>query len=165
MALERKPIVGIKQWDALIDKVETNETAATTNASDITTLEGNNPVVTIQTSVDASAGGTAETTAIATIPADSLLLNVTAVTTAAFDGDATTTAEVGIAGNIDAYIDTVDLDVSTLDTQASSLGGTTNDVKVAQYLDAETGIIATWTNTASSTAGTINVIVTYIPLA
>jgi hypothetical protein len=160
-----RPVKATKIWDEIIVQVDANESAITTLQSDVTTLE-TNATKTVVTDVDASAGGTAETTAIATIPANSLLLNVTAVVTTPFDGDATTTAEVGIATNADAYIDTSDFDPSAgAGTQASSLNGATNDVKTAQYLSAETDIIATWTNTASMTAGEVKVIVTYVELA
>lgn len=122
--------------------------------------------ITILTTVDSSAGGVAQETNCALIPADSILLNVTAVVAAAMNGDTTKTLEVGVTGNIDAYIDSTDFDPSAAaDTYASSLNGTTNDVVTPQWLAAETQLIATWTNTASASAGSTLVYVTYIPLA
>jgi hypothetical protein len=112
--------------------------------------------------VDCSGGGTAETEDIVVLPAGSTILEVIVHTTEAFDGDATTTFEVGIAGNIDNYVDTVDFDVSTLNTFVSMTGGTTNDNKVPEVVAAETTIIATWTNTANMTAGKVKVTVVYI---
>lgn len=122
--------------------------------------------VTKVTTVDASGGGTAQTTNLTEIPADSILLNVQAVVVTPFDGDTTTTLEVGISGNIDKYIDTVDFDPSAAaNTNAGSLSGTTNDQKTAEYLAAATQLIATWTNTANQTAGSVKVYVTYIQLS
>lgn len=116
----------------------------------------------VTATVDASAGGTAQTAALATIPAGSLLLGVRAVVVDPFDGDTTTTFEVGIAGNIDAYIDTSDFDPSAAaGTQAGSIGGTNNDVKVMQFLAAATPLIATWTNTADPAAGEVEVQILY----
>jgi len=116
--------------------------------------------------INASAGGTAEATNLTLVPANSILLNVTAVVTDPMDGDTTTTLEVGVTGNIDAYIDTVDFDPSAAaNTYASSLNGTTNDIKTAQWLAAATQLIATWTNTANMTAGTITVYTTFVQTA
>lgn len=138
-----------------------------------TTLVGTNltlnthvasPVVVSTTVIDASAGGTATETAVVTVPADSILMDVTAECTAVFNGDTTTTLEVGLTGNIDKYIDTVDLDVTGLN-QASMINGTTNDQVQPEYLAASTAIVATWTNTASATTGSVTVRVVYIPLA
>lgn len=128
-------------------------------------LTAKNTVQVIETVVDASAGGTATTTAIGTVPAGSILLDVVGYVDTAFDGNTTTTAEVGITGNIDKYIDTVDFDASTKDTQLAMTGGTNNDQKSTEYLGTATPIICTWTNSASATAGQITVRVVYIPIA
>lgn len=118
----------------------------------------------IKTTVDASAGGTATATAICTVPEDSIILDVSAKVTAAFDGDTTTTCEVGVSGNIDKYIDTVELDVTTLNTTVDMYSSTTSDTALPELVAADTDIIATWTNTASASAGEVEVIVTYIEL-
>lgn len=122
-------------------------------------------VVVAEVVVDASAGGTATETAIITVPANSILLDVIAYATVAFDGDTTQTLEVGLTGNIDKYIDTTDFDPASVDTQASSNGGTTNDQKTSEWLKAATAIVATWTNTANMTVGSTTVYVIYVPLA
>jgi hypothetical protein len=118
------------------------------------------------TTVDSSAGGTAQSANCTLVPADSLLLNVQAVVATAMDGDTTKTFEVGVSGNTDAYIDPSDFDPSAAaNTDASMIGGTNNDEKAPQYLAAATQLVATWTNTASATAGSTKVIVTYIDLS
>ena len=116
--------------------------------------------------VDSSAGGTGTETAILTVPADSLILNVIAEVVTPMDGDTTTTFEVGVTANPDQFIDTLDFDPSAAaGTQAASLGGTNNDTKVMIWTDAAIDIAATWTNTANMTAGSTKVTVVYIPLA
>ena len=118
------------------------------------------------TTVDTSAGGTAQTTNCTVVPADSLILAVYAEVDTAMDGDTTTTLEVGVSGNIDNYVDTSDFDPSAAaGTQACTIGGTTNDQKVVEWVAAATTVIATWTNTASASAGSVRVVVIYIPLA
>jgi len=116
--------------------------------------------------VDSSAGGTATETAIFSVPADSIIMAVYAEVLIDMDGDTTTTFEVGLTGNIDQYVDTVDFDpAGGAGTQACSLGGTTNDNKVMEWVAAATPIVATWTNTANMTAGSTQVTVVYLPLA
>lgn len=110
--------------------------------------------------VDCSGGGTAKTTAICTVPAGSILLNVMTLCTEAFDGDATTTFEVGITDNTDKYIDPVDCPV-TLAGVLLMTTGTNNDQKVPEALATDTPIIATWTNTANMTEGKVTVKVVY----
>lgn len=124
----------------------------------------NTGVVRDTTTVDSSAGGTAQTTNCTLIPAQSLLLNVEAEQTVAMDGDTTTTLEVGVSGNIDAYIDTSDFDPSDTNL-AGSASGANNDEKGVQYLSSATQLIATWTNAASASTGTTVITVHYIPLA
>lgn len=119
-------------------------------------------VKTVVTNVDGSGGGTAQTTSIGTIPAKSLLLGVQARVTTAFDGDTTRTFEVGVSGNIDAYIDTVDFSPDPVNTDGSNIGGVSNDVQAAQWIDDATEVIATWTNDASATAGVVEVSLIYV---
>lgn len=143
--------------------------AGTLEASKAIVLDANKRVngiaITEAVTINASAGGVAQTTNLTLVPANSILLNVTAVVNTPFDGDTTTTLEVGIATNADAYIDTVDFDPSAAaNTYASSLNGTTNDVKTAQWLPTATQLIATWTNTANMTAGAVTVYTTFIKL-
>ena len=129
------------------------------------TLSGAGAVVVDSTTVDSSAGGTGETTNCTLIPAGSILLGVEAKVVTPMDGDTTTTLEVGVSGNADAYIDTSDFDPSAAaDTVAGSASGTNNDIKTVQYLGAATQTIATWTNTDNMTAGDTTVTVVYVPL-
>ncbi len=123
----------------------------------------NDSPVTIKVRVDCSGGGTGETTAIETFPVGTIIHDVVAVVVTALDGDATTTLEVGVAANADKYIDTADYDETDDSTpdQASMLNGANNDQKTAEFCAAAVAMIATWTNTASATAGVIDVYVTY----
>ena len=111
--------------------------------------------------VDCSGGGTAETEALCTLAADSMILEIATLCTEAFDGDTTKTFEVGVSGNTDKYIDPVDCPV-TLNGTMSMVGGTNNDQQSAEAVGASTALIATWTNTASATAGKMKVFVIYI---
>lgn len=125
---------------------------------------GSAAVIHDSTTVDASAGGTAQTTNCTLVPANSLLLGVYVEVVTPFDGDTTQTMEVGVSGNIDAYIDNVDFDPSgAAGTNYASNGGTTNDIKDPQWIDGATQIIATWTNVNSAAAGSVLVEVLYIP--
>jgi hypothetical protein len=121
----------------------------------------NDSVKTIRKTVDASAGGTAQTTAIATIPAGAIIHEVVAHAEVAFNGDTTKTLEVGVAGNADKYIDATNFDAGTLNDWQAMTGGGANDQGTAEYCTAAVPIIATWTNTANATAGTVEVLVTY----
>lgn len=113
--------------------------------------------------VDSSAGGSAQTTNLSLIPDDSILLDVIVYAETAMDGNTTTTLEVGVSGNADKYTDTLDFDPGTADAQVSMTGGTNNDQKSPEYIYTETQLIATWTNTASATAGLTRVFVVYVP--
>lgn len=145
------------------DKVVVSSQQALVADAALTATSG---VVRATTTVDSSAGGTAQTANCTLVPAQSIILNVEAEVVTPMDGDATTTLEVGVSGNIDAYIDTVDFDPSAVaGTVAGSASGTTNDVKTVQYVGAATQVIATWTNTASASAGDTTVTVHYIPLS
>lgn len=125
----------------------------------------NTGVVRVTATVDSSGGGTATETALFTIPAKSLFLGVQAEVLVDMDGDTTKTLEVGLTGNIDQYIDTSDFDpAGGAGTLAHSIGGTTNDNKVMEYFATAQPIVATWTNTASSAAGSTRVDAHYIVL-
>ncbi len=144
-------------------------TAGMATASKALVLDANSRIdkfaITEAVVVDASAGGVAQTTNLTLVPAGSILLNVTAVVTEAFDGDATQTFEIGVSGNADAYIDAVDFDpAGAVNTYASSLNGTTNDIVAPQWLPTATQLIATWTNTASATKGIVTVYTTYVKI-
>jgi hypothetical protein len=160
---DKKPIVGVRNWIKIIEDLQTLEGEVNANDGKIEVLE-TNATKTLTTELDAADGGVAEEDVLFTLPENSLLMNVTAVTTEAFDGDATTTLDIGVEGTTNAYIHTDDIDVSAVDTQASSLNGTNNGVKTAEYLKEETEILATWTNDDNSTEGKVKVIITYIEL-
>lgn len=117
----------------------------------------------IDTLVTALPGGTAQTTAVGTVPAGSVILGVVATVVDPFDGT-TDTLEVGITGNTDKYIDPVDLDTDGVaGTTIFSATGTNNDQKVLEYATAAIPVIATWTNTGGTvTAGSVRVQVIYI---
>ena len=120
-------------------------------------------VISGSTTVDASGGGSAQTTAIVTVPAQSLLLSVQARVVTAFDGDTTQTLEVGVSGNSDAYIDTVDFDpAAAAGTDYAMNGGANNDITNPQWIDDATGIEALWTNDANAAAGEVEVAYIYI---
>jgi len=117
----------------------------------------------VQTTVDASGGGAAQETAIATVPDNSLILAVHAEVLVSFDGDTTTTFEVGLTGNIDKYIDTADFEPETLNLGVSNQESTTADENIFESTQGSTeAIVATWTNDSSATAGSVRVTVVYI---
>ncbi|NIQ08550.1 MAG: hypothetical protein GWO23_02215 [Gammaproteobacteria bacterium] len=118
------------------------------------------PVMVDVTAVDASAGGSAQTTTCTAVPAGSIILNVIGVVTATFDGDTTTTIEVGVEGNTDKYIDPSDLDPAGTN-QLDIIAGTNQDQKGMEYCTATTTLICTWTNTASASAGAASIYVVY----
>jgi len=137
-------------------------TAVSSTAAELNLLDGKTGLVNVyEETVDCSAGGTAQTEALVTIPAGSIILEIVTLCTAAFDGDTTKTFEVGVAANTDKYIDPVDCAV-TLNGFQTMEDGTNNDQKVVEVVSAETAIIATWTNTATATAGEMKVRVIYI---
>lgn len=122
---------------------------------------GGGGLKTVTATVDASAGGTAQTAALFTIPANAMLWDVHARVATVFDGDTTTTFEVGVSGNIDAYIDTSDFNPTTASLQLSNRSGTNNDVKSAEFSATARSLIGTWTNTASASTGSIVVTALY----
>ena len=111
--------------------------------------------------VDCSGGGTAEAQALVTLPVGSVILEIVTLCTEGFDGDTTKTFEVGIATNTDKYIDPVDCPV-TINGTMSMAGGTNNDQGAPEAVAASTPLVATWTNTASASAGKVKVRVVYI---
>lgn len=135
------------------------------NQVDGSGIESYGPVRVYQDVVDASAGGTAQVTSLCTIPANSIILDVVVEVLEAFDGDTTTTLEVGDNGNPDDYIDTLDFDPSAaVGTRGGSFGGTTNDTKALTRLAAAQDVEALWTNTANATAGKVLVKITWLDL-
>ena len=134
-----------------------------TAVADLT--DGSAAAIINSVTVDASAGGTGQTTNLTLVPANSLLLAVCAEVVTPFDGDTTTTLEVGISGNADKYIDTSDFDPSGVaGTNYCNIGGTNNDQKTPEWIDSASQLIATWTNTASAAAGSVAIYAVYIPL-
>jgi hypothetical protein len=113
--------------------------------------------------VDASAGGSAQTEAIVVLPAGAVVLDVHARCTEAFDGDTTQDLSVGVAGTAAKYLASTDFENGADDVNAddeafaSTLGTPTTPVSVP----AGESIIATWTNTANATEGSVRVSVTY----
>lgn len=127
--------------------------------------QGAGQVVHDSTTVDSSGGGSAQTTNCTLVPANSLLLAVYVEVITSMDGDTTQILEVGVSGNIDNYIDTADFDPSAAaGTNYCNIQGSTNDMKTAQWIDAASQLVATWTNTASASAGSTIVHVIYVPL-
>lgn len=120
-----------------------------------------NSVQKIEVEVDASAGGVAQTTTICTVPAGAVLMGVIVRSIMAFDGDATTTFDVGVSGDTSAYISSTDFDPSVSSSSACNIGGTTNTITTLQYLAADETIIATWTNDDNASEGTVKVVVLY----
>ncbi len=119
----------------------------------------------VTTEVDASGQGSAQTTAIATVPIHSVILSVIARVTEAFDGDTTTTFEVGITANPDQFIDTSDFEPETLGLTLDNVASTTADVNGISTTGTSTlAIEALWTNTGSGVAGKVEVTVIYVEL-
>lgn len=130
--------------------------------TDVTALLGGVKVASAQ--VDASGGGTAQTTAIATVPAHSLILAVHAAVDTQFNGDTTTTLEVGVSGNIDKYIDTMDFDPSSASAEESNFSSSNADQNTIEYTTTAQALIATWTNVNSASAGAVTVTVYYVEM-
>ena len=105
--------------------------------------------------------GIAQTGAIVTVPLGAVILDVMTHCTVAFNGDTTTTFEVGLAANTDKYIDPVDCPV-TLNGVMNIPIGTNQDQKTTEVLGAAMAIIYTYTNTAKATAGKMKVKVIYV---
>ena len=162
------PVAGAVQQATIADLAVTDGTLAVTDGTlavtDVDALAGIVKVVT--TEVDASAQGTGQTTAIHTVPAHCLILAVIAKVTESFDGDTTTTFEVGITANPDQFIDTADFEPETLGLTVSNVESTTADVNGMSTTGTGTlAIEALWTNTGNGVAGKVDVTVVYIELA
>ena len=104
--------------------------------------------------------GTAVETAICTVPKGSLILDVMAWCTEAFNGAVTKTFQVGLTGNTDKYIDNADMAV-TLDAVLDIFTGTNQDQKTAEPCGTAMAIVSTHTNTTGATAGKMKVKVIY----
>jgi hypothetical protein len=158
----------IDKATAFADLFSGNAGDAVADAADATVAEltaGSAQIVHDSTTVDSSEGGAAQTANLTNVPANSLLLAVYATVVTPMDGDATTTLEVGVSGNVDNYIDTADFDPSAAaGTDYCNIGGTNNDMKVAEWIDDATQLIATWTNDANATVGSTVIHVVYAPL-
>ena len=105
--------------------------------------------------------GTAVETAIATITAGSIILDVMTICTEAFNGGTTKTFKVGLHANTDKYIDDVDCPV-TLAGVMDIFIGTNQDQKTAEPLSADMIIVSTHTNSAGATTGKVKVRIVYI---
>ena len=152
---------GATQQATIADLSVTDGTLTVTDADP---LAGILKVVT--TEVDASGQGTAQTTAIATVPIHSVILSVFARVTEAFDGDTTTTFEVGTTANPDMFIDTSDFEPETLGLTLDNVGSSTADVNGVSTTGTSTlDIEALWTNTGSGSAGKVEVTVIYVEQA
>ncbi len=155
------PIGGAPQQATIADLAVTDGTLGVT---DVDPLAGILKVVT--TEVDASGQGSAQTTAITTVPIHSVILSVFARVTEAFDGDTTTTFEVGTTANPDMFIDTADFEPETLGLTLDNVGSTTADVNGISTTGTSTlAIEALWTNTGSGSAGKVEVTVVYVEQA
>lgn len=110
--------------------------------------------------VNCSGGGVAQTEALTTLGAGSVIQEIVCNVTETFDGNAVKTFEVGIVGNTDKYIDPVDCPVTSGQVMTMT-GGTNNDQKTPEALAAGTALIATWTNNAAATAGRVIVTIIY----
>lgn len=137
--------------------------ATTVTETKIAKIVNNGLIEIDRVSVDASGGGVAQTTNLTLLPANSILLFVLAVVATPFDGDTTQTLEVGVSGNEDAYIDTLDFDPAAVaDTYfVSDNPAGNNDQQTKQWITAPTQLIATWTNDANANAGQVFVYVAY----
>lgn len=156
--------VVVKDRQSHIADVAATTLIQTSKTGVATTLSSNTGITRATFTLDASGGGSGVTSAVFTIPARSLLLNVEVEVLAAFDGDTTKKMEVGTAANPDAYIDESDFDPSTGAQLRSNISGSTNDIKVPEYNAAAVDVKTLWTNTANMGAGSVLVTAHYIIL-
>lgn len=105
--------------------------------------------------VNCRAGGTAVEQVLvpASEAAPVLVLSVAIEVIEEFDGDATTTVDVGIDGSADDFIAAAD---------GSTLGPTVMDPADGAVVTAD--VLATWTNAADATEGQFRVVVVWVPL-
>lgn len=125
-----------------------------------------------KTGVDASAGGAGATTSLTVLSTGSILFDVVAVVDTAFNGSATASLEVGVSGNADKYIDSADFSASAsagtsraMTERTTSGTAGSNDQVAVEYISGRTTLLATWTNTASATAGAVSVYVAYADMS
>jgi len=119
--------------------------------------------VVVASVVDASAGGTAQTTNLMTVPAGAFIKEVMAVVNTPFNGASTTTLDVGISGTASKYIHHTDFNAGgSANTFMSMTGGTNNSTKHTDYRASSTQLIATWTNTTGASAGNVTVTCEYV---
>jgi hypothetical protein len=120
-------------------------------------------VYTEKFAVACNADKTGATVTLMRLPVGSVVHNVLARTVTAMNGSGTKSFEVGIAGNVDKYIDTVDFKPETLDNWASMTNQAgSQDQKFDELLLAATDFVCTWTNTGGTpTAGSVVVYVTF----
>ena len=144
-----------------VTSVAVSGDATMDNAGAVTLADG--IVRTATVSVDCGAGGTAQTTAIVTLPANSTVLDVHALCTEVFNGDTTQDLSVGVSGTAAKYLASADYENGANDINAndeafaSNLGTPTAPAHTA----AGESIIATWSNDASASTGIVKVTVTY----
>lgn len=162
---------GAVDTDQLADAAVTTDKIADTNVTTDKLAEGGvtktklgeGTYKVVTTVVDVSAGGSAQTTAIATIPALSVVTEVHLRVTEDFDGDTTQDLAVGVSGTPAKYLASADFETGADDIDsgdeafASALGSPTVPVSLVSG----EAIIATWTNDGSASAGSVRVSVTY----
>jgi len=119
---------------------------------------------TVKYTVDCSSTVSGSTVNLLTLPAGAVMHEVAAVVTTSFNG--TTEFDIGDGSTADLFIDRDDLgaggaitadEYSVMTDQAGSHTGT----KAPYYAVAATTVTATVTNTASATAGEVDVFITY----
>ena len=101
--------------------------------------------------IDCSANTAGDDLTFLTLPPGSVLFSVETEITEEFDGDATTTFIVGVAGTTNKYI---------ADSTAGT-GGTVTQDTVVEYAEDPIALLATWVNTANATEGKVKVRVIY----
>lgn len=113
--------------------------------------------------VSTAAGGAAQTTAILTLPSNSVVLNVHVRCTEVFDGDTTQDFAVGVSGTPAKYIASSDFENGADDINADdeAFSSTIATPLVPASVPLGEAIIATWTNDTSASTGSVRVSVTY----
>jgi hypothetical protein len=124
---------------------------------------GKGIIKTVTVNISMAAGGVAQTAAVATLPVNSVVVDVHIVATATFNGSTTQNVDVGVVGTLAKYLASSDFETGADDIAAgdeafaSALGSPTVPARVA----AGEAVIATWTNTAAATTGAVRVSVSY----
>ena len=146
--------------------LERDGVVITPSAADLNLLSGlaaSGLAVTRSFEVEISCpNGIAQTGAIFTVPAGSVILDVCTVCTEAFNGGTTKNFAVGVNGNNDKYIDPVDCPV-TKDGVMDIFGGTNQDQKTYEVCAAAVPIIYLYTNSSTATTGKMKVKIIYVP--